>query len=178
MITMLSRGALAATALVSLAGPALAHTTLEAQQAPIGSTYRAVLRVGHGCEGAPTLKLRVRIPEGVINVKQMPKPGWEMQTIKAAYEKKYDYDGTAVIEGVREIVWTGKLLDKHYDEFVFRAYLTDSLRPDTMLHFPTVQECGGGKVDRWIEIPSEGKSVDDHQYPAPGLKLMPAKATH
>jgi len=169
------RRALAAAAFLSLAGSALAHTTLEAQQAPIGSTYKAVLRVGHGCEGASTLRLRVRIPEGVINVKPMPKPGWEMETIKAAYDKKYDYYGAAISEGVREIVWKGKLLDEHYDEFVFRAYLTDSLKADAMLHFPTVQECEGGKADRWIEIPAEGKSGDDYQYPAPGLKLLPAK---
>jgi uncharacterized protein YcnI len=177
MITLLSRGALAA-ALLSLAVSAQAHTTLEAQQAPVASTYKAVLRVGHGCEGAPTLKLRVRIPEGVINVKPMPKAGWELQTVKASYGKAYDYHGTPTTEGVREIVWTGKLLDEHYDEFVFRAYLTDSLKPDTMLYIPVVQECEGGKADRWIEIPAEGKSADDYQYPAPGLRLLPANATH
>ena len=86
MITMLSRGAISATALLALAFGAQAHTTLETQQAPVSSTYKAVLRVGHGCEGAPTLKLRVRIPEGVINVKPMPKAGWEMETVNAPYE--------------------------------------------------------------------------------------------
>ena len=178
MTTTFIRGALATAALLALAGPALAHTTLEAQQAPVASTYKAVLRVGHGCEGAPTLKLRVRIPDGVISVKPMPKPGWEMETVKAPYGKTYNYYDTALSEGVREIVWTGKLLDEHYDEFVFRAYLTDSLKPDAMLYFPVVQECSGGKADRWIEIPAEGKSADDYRYPAPGLKLLPAKATH
>lgn len=178
MTTNFIRGVLAAAALLALAGPVLAHTTLETQQAPVASTYKAVLRVGHGCEGAPTLKLRVRIPDGVISVKPMPKPGWEMETVKASYGKTYDHYGTAISEGVREIVWTGKLPDEHYDEFVFRAYLTDSLKPDTTLHFPVVQECGGGKADRWIEIPAEGKSADDYQYPAPGLKLLPARATH
>ena len=175
MTTTLLCGALAATALLALTCTAQAHTTLETQQAPVASTYKAVLRVGHGCEGAPTLKLRVRIPEGVINVKPMPKPGWEMETVKAPYGKAYDYYGEALTEGVREIVWTGKLLDEHYDEFVFRAYLTDSLKPNAALYFPVVQECGGGKADRWIEIPAEGKSADDYQYPAPGLKLLPAK---
>ena len=178
MTTIHIREALTAAALLALAGPALAHTTLEAQQAPVASTYKAVLRVGHGCEGAPTLKLRVRIPDGVISVKPMPKPGWEMETVKAPYGKTYNYYDTALSEGVREIVWTGKLLDEHYDEFVFRAYLTDSLKPDAMLYFPVVQECSGGKADRWIEIPAEGKSADDYRYPAPGLKLLPAKATH
>ena len=178
MITIRSRGAVAAAAFLSLACAAQAHTTLETQQAPVASTYKAVLRVGHGCEGVPTLKLRVRIPEGVINVKPMPKPGWEMATVKGPYGKAYDYHGEPLTEGVREIVWTGKLLDEHYDEFVFRAYLTDSLKPDSTLYFPTVQECGDGRADRWIEIPTEGKSADEYKYPAPGLKLLPAKATH
>ncbi|MBM6579856.1 DUF1775 domain-containing protein [Microvirga sp. BT689] len=177
MITIRSRGALVA-AFLSLACAAQAHTTLETQQAPVASAYKAVLRVGHGCGGAPTLKLRVRIPEGVINVKPMPKPGWEMETVKAPYGKAYDYHSEPLTEGVREIVWTGKLLDEHYDEFVFRAHLTDSLKPGTMLYIPIVQECGDGKADRWIEIPAEGKSADDYKYPAPGLKLLPAKATH
>lgn len=173
------RGAVAACVLLTLACPALAHTTLEAQQAPINSTYKAVLRVGHGCEGFPTLKLRVRIPDGVIAVKPMPKPGWTLETVKANYDTAYDYYGTPMAEGVREIVWTGKLPDEHYDEFVFRAYLTGSLKPETMLYFPTVQECSDGKADRWIEIPAEGKNADDYKHPAPGLKLLPAKAaTH
>ncbi|KLK92941.1 hypothetical protein AA309_11910 [Microvirga vignae] len=179
MFTDRFRSMLVASSLIALAGPALAHTTLETQQAPVNSTYKAVLRVGHGCDGAPTLKLRVRVPEGVIAVKPMPKSGWTMETVKGTYDQPYDYHGTPTTEGVKEIIWTGKLLDEHYDEFVFRAFLTDHLKPDTTLYFPTVQECGGGKADRWIEIPAEGKKVDDYRYPAPGLKLLPAKAeTH
>jgi uncharacterized protein YcnI len=139
----------------------------------VGSTYKAVLRVPHGCEGEPTLKIRVQIPEGVIAIKPMPKAGWELDTVEAPYKQSYDYYGTPMTEGVREIVWTGKLLDKHYDEFVFRAYLTDSLKPDSMLYFPVVQECEGGKTDRWIEIPAEGKKADDYKSPAPGVKLRP-----
>jgi uncharacterized protein YcnI len=168
------RGALAAVFLM-LAGSALAHTSLEVQQAPIKSTYKAVLRVGHGCAGASTLKLRVRIPEGMIAVKPMTKPGWTLQTVKGAYDKAYDYHGTAMSDGVREIVWAGELPDEHYDEFVFRGYLTDSLKPETTLYFPVVQECEGDKADRWIEIPALNRSADDYTHPAPGLKLLPAK---
>ena len=160
------------------AAPALAHATLEVTQAPIKSSYKATIRVGHGCQGSATLKVRVRIPEGYIAVKPMPKPGWTLETVKARYDKSYDYFGTPMTEGVQEIVWTGKLLDEHYDEFVFRARLTDSLPVGQMLYFPTVQECEGGKAERWIEIPASGKSADDYEYPAPGLKLLPAKGTH
>jgi uncharacterized protein YcnI len=168
----------AALSVVLFTSAANAHATLEVQEAPVNSSYKAVMRVGHGCEGSPTLRLRVRIPEGVIAVKPMPKPGWTLETVKAQYGKSYDYFSTPMAEGVQEIVWTGKLLDEHYDEFVFRTRLTDSLPVGQMLYFPTVQECEGGKAERWIEIPAAGKSADDYEYPAPGLKLLPAKGGH
>jgi uncharacterized protein YcnI len=176
MVTNRTAGALGAAALACLpAAAAQAHVTLENQQAPIKSTYKATLRVPHGCEGAPTLRVRVQIPDGVVAVKPMPKAGWTLATVKAPFRQPVDYYGEPLTEGVKEISWTGRLLDEHYDEFVFRAYLGDSLKPDTMLYFPAVQECEGGKTDRWIEIPAEGRSADDYRFPAPGLKLTPAK---
>jgi uncharacterized protein YcnI len=149
-----------------------AHATLETQQAPINANYKAVMRTPHGCEGTVTLKVRIQIPEGVIAVKPQPKPGWTLDIVKAKYAKTYDYYGTQMTECVIEITWTGKLLDENYDEFVFRAYLTDSLKPGEMLYFPTIQECEKG-AHRWIEIPAEGKKADEYKEPAPGLKLLP-----
>ena len=42
---------------------ASAHVTLETREAVIGAPYKAVLRVPHGCEGAATIALRVRVPD-------------------------------------------------------------------------------------------------------------------
>lgn len=166
---------IAAGLLALSSAAALAHVSLETQQAPVPSTYKAVFRVPHGCEGSPTVKVRIQIPDGVISVKPMPKPGWTLDTVKGAYGKTYDYYGTPTSEGVKEVVWSGgKLLDEHYDEFVLRAYLTGDLKPDTTLYFPVVQECEKG-VERWIEIPAEGKDADDYETPAPGVKLVPKK---
>ena len=75
-------GALGACAIIV---PAAAHVTLENREAPVGATYKAVLRVPHGCEGTATTSLRVRIPEGVIGVKPMPKPGWTLATVIGKY---------------------------------------------------------------------------------------------
>jgi uncharacterized protein YcnI len=44
--------------------------------------------------------------------------------------------------------------------------------PGTTIWFPIVQECEQG-VNRWIEIPAEGKSADDYEEPAPGVTLTP-----
>ena len=137
-------------ALASLcAGAATAHVTLETQTAAVGSTYKAVLRVPHGCAGAATTSVKLQIPEGVIAVKPMPKPGWELKTTKGKYAKTYDYYGAPTSEGVKELSWSGgRLLDDHYDEFVFRAYLTKDLPLDGILYVPVVQECEGGKAEQ------------------------------
>jgi periplasmic copper chaperone A len=157
---------------IALASPgvASAHITLEVKEAPAGSTYKAVLRVGHGCEGAATVAIRVQIPDGVIAVKPMPKPGWKLTTKTGPYPEPVQYFEQALTEGVREISWAGgNLPDAWYDEFVFRGQLPDG-EPGTMVWFPVVQECAEG-VHRWIEIPAEGKIADDYEEPAPGLTL-------
>lgn len=117
--------------------------------------------------------MRVQIPEGVIVVKPMPKPGWTLEEVNVAYAKSYDYHGTPVKEGVKEVLWRrGSLADDEYDEFVVRVYLTPDLPVGKMLYFPTVQECPEGAVERWIEIPAEGQNGDDLEFPAPGIKLL------
>ncbi len=153
-------------------GAALAHITLEEREAAVASTYKAVLRVGHGCEGSPTVSVRVQIPNGVIAVKPMPKPGWQLATKIEPYPAPVRYFEATLTEGVREISWSGgSLPDAWYDEFVFRAQLPDA-EPGTTIYFPVVQECETG-IHRWIEIPAEGKSSDDYEEPAPGVLLTP-----
>jgi uncharacterized protein YcnI len=149
-----------------------AHVTLEQKEAPIGGSYRATFRVPHGCGNAPTVKVRVRIPDGVVGVKPMPKPGWQLNLVKGKYDKPYAMYHGSVTEGVKEVSWSGRLPDDYYEEFVISVYLTDELVPGQMLYFPVVQECESG-VHRWIEIPQDGKSAADYNEPAPGVKLLP-----
>lgn len=160
-------------------GAAQAHVTLEGNEAPVGSTYKAVFRVPHGCEGKPTNVVRVRIPEGVIAVKPQPKAGWQLQKIRGAYAKSYDYHGAPMSEGVKEVVWSGgNLGDDEYDEFVLRGYLTTDLKPGETLYFPVVQECPEDLAERWIEVPAAGQSADELELPAPGLMLLEKTSGH
>jgi uncharacterized protein YcnI len=161
--------------LAATASPALAHITLERQEANVGGSYKAVFRVPHGCGASPTLKIRVRIPEGVIAAKPMPKPGWQIDTIKGKYDKPYTmFHDVTVTEGVKEVSWTGRLADDNYDEMVLSVYLTDDLQPGRTVYFPVVQECENG-VHRWIEIPPDGASGGHLKEPAPGVKLLPKR---
>ena len=111
----------------------------------------------------------------MIGIKPMPKPGWNLETIKGKYAAEYEFHGAKLKEGVKEVVWSGgKLADDNYDEFVMGTYLTGNLKPNTTLYFPVVQECEQG-ISRWIDIPAEGHGGHDHggKSPAPGVKLMP-----
>ncbi|MBV6273408.1 YcnI family protein [Alcaligenaceae bacterium CGII-47] len=158
---------------LSAATPALAHITLETGEATIGSYYKAVVRVPHGCNGSATTQVRVRIPEGVVAVKPQPKAQWTLDTTEGDYAATYTLHGAKITTGVTEISWAGTLPDAYYDEFVFRAYLTTALKAGETLYFPIVQACAQG-VERWIDI--SGKP--DVSNPAPGLKLLAPKAQH
>lgn len=118
----------AAAALFAL--PAFAHITLETPTAPANATYKAVLRVPHGCGGADTIRLTVSLPEGARDAQPMVKPGWSIRTAP----------GQVIFEG-------GVLPAAWYDEFALRFRTPD--RPGETLRLPVVQDCAGGKTAAW-----------------------------
>lgn len=166
--------AIGATVLAAplLARPAVAHVTLEQPQAAAGSTYKAVLRVGHGCDGKPTDALRVKIPDGFYDAKPMPKPGWQLKTATGAYARPFDNHGTRMTHGLREIVWSGGALqDGWYDEFVLRGTVGPELVPGAAIYFPVVQDCGKARAS-WINV-TGAEGVAD---PAPALTVTAPQA--
>jgi uncharacterized protein YcnI/copper(I)-binding protein len=172
MTTSRFGGALAAAAFL-ISAPAFAHVTFENGQATPNSTYKAMLRIPHGCDGKATLKVRVRIPEGIVAVKPMPKAGWKLETAKGSYVKAYQVHGEAVSEGVTDIVWSGSLEDAHYDEFVFQARFTDTYQPGATVYCPVVQECDGA-TEEWTQVPAAGEDPHSLRSPAPGVRIVGA----
>ncbi len=159
-------------ALCAATGRVSAHVTLERREAPADSFYKATLRSPHGCKGSPTVRIRVRLPDGVTAVKPQPKQGWKLEITRVKLAKPLDDGhGGKITETVGEVSWSGgRLLDEHFDEFAMMMRLPDA--PGTTLYFPVVQECEQG-VHRWIEIPEPGKSARDYREPAPALQLTP-----
>jgi uncharacterized protein YcnI len=155
----------------------LAHATLEVRDAVVGAPYKATIKIGHGCDGAATTRLQVKIPAGVIGVKPMPKPGWSIATVKSDYGRSYNfYHGAKITAGVTEITWSdGTLADEYHDEFVFSAFIADSVSPGSTIYFPVVQTCEKGE-HRWVEIPAAGQDAHALKSPAPALKIIAAKA--
>lgn len=172
--TMFKSISTAAAFLILGSAPVFAHVTLETGEASVGSSYKAVLRVPHGCDGKATIAVRVKVLEGFLAAKPMPKAGWTLKTETGKYAKSYTLHGEAITEGVQEIGWSGgNLPDAYYDEFVLRGTLAADLPAGEMLYFPVVQECEGSATERWIQIPAAGQKADDLELPAPGIKLLP-----
>ena len=165
----------AVIAFVAMTAPGFAHITIEQRQAMPGSPVKLTFRVPHGCGDSPTVKLRVRIPDGVIAVKPMPKPGWQIEVAKGPYNKTYSYfHGAKLSEGVKEVSWTGNLPDTYYEEFVLFGYIAGDLGADRTIYFPVVQDCEKG-THRWIEIPAPGHGAEHLKEPAPGITIVPKK---
>jgi uncharacterized protein YcnI len=165
----MKRLAVLSLAIMACAMPAHAHVGLQIPTSPAGSSYKAILQVPHGCDGAATTAIKVRIPEGYFNVKPLPKAGWTITSVKGPYQKPHELHGSQVTEGVTEISWTGgELPDDHFDEFAFRGTLAGDLSEGTVLYFPTVQVCSTAE-EAWIDVTGEA----DADKPAPTLTVTP-----
>lgn len=169
----ISVGTFAAAIAVLFASAASAHVSFEAKEAKVGGGYKAVLNVPHGCEGTATNEVSVDIPEGIIAVKPMPKPGWKISLEKGPYARTYDfYHGEKKSEGVKKITWSGgELPDDYFDQFVFSTYVAGELAPGSKLAFPVTQKCATGEL-RWTEVAAPGVDPHSLDHPAPLLSLI------
>ncbi len=155
----------------------LAHVTLETPTATPGQSIKAVLRIGHGCEGSATTAVRVQLPDGFRGAKPMPKAGWTISTVVEPLAKPYVEHGKTFSEGVTQVTWTARdaaayLADSHYDEFVVRG-----AAPETVgaVWFKVLQSCEKGTND-WSEIPASGTSTRGMKFPAALLEVRAAGA--
>jgi periplasmic copper chaperone A len=148
---------------------AQAHINLEQKSAIAGTSYKAVFRVGHGCDGSPTTSLTVFMPEGFVGAKPMPKAGWKLDIKTEKLDKPYDSHGTPVGERTAQFTWSGgRLLDAEYDEFVIVMPLPDSTGKRA-IH--VLQQCEKGQND-WAAVAVEGQ--EKPRFPAPTLDVVPA----
>jgi len=168
-----SSSSIALAAIVTLApfGAARAHVVLEQGQAEAGATYKAVLRVGHGCGDSPVTELVVQIPPGVQGARPMAKPGWQITVTRAPLAAPITSHGRTVSEDVSQIRWSGGRLDAaQYDDFVLLARLPDQPGP---LYWKISQICESGRAD-WVEVPAAGQTLRDLKSPAALLDVRPA----
>ena len=145
---------LAGAAWAAASAPAGAHTEIAPEKAAAGERVTLTVTVPHGCDGAATNLLRLRIPRGVVDVTAERVPGWEA-------EVSHD-----------EVVWRGGPLDDG-DEGEFPLEVTmPSDVAGGVVRFGAIQGCVDGSEVAWIEVAADGETEDDLEYPAPVVELV------
>lgn len=151
---------------------AAAHITANPNESEADSWFRTALRVSHGCAGAATIAVKVKIPPGPISVRPQAKPGWAIEIKMRQLEPPIHGPHGLVTEVADEITWRGgPLPDAYFDEFGLSMRLPNE--PGKILYFPTIQECEKG-TEYWVEIPATGEAWGDKDKPAPYIRLKPA----
>jgi copper(I)-binding protein len=135
--------------------PAVAHVSLQQASAEPGSAYRAVLRVGHGCDGSPTTGIAVQLPPEFAGAQPQPRPGWTL-THKGA-----------------EVRWTADSKQAALAPDARGEFVVDGKLPATSgpLWLKVRQTCEQGRID-WNQVPARGTSVEGMKTPAVLLQVQ------
>lgn len=148
-------------------GAASAHVTVDPESTAAGSYTVMTVSVPHGCDGEPTEKVRIGLPDELAGVTPSVNPNWKI----AAVHEDDDED-----KDVTEIDYTAKtpLAADQRDSFELSFFLPPETEGKT-LTFPTTQECTEGET-KWDQVPKEGQSEDDLDSPAPSFTVTAAEA--
>lgn len=139
-------------ALLGLAFPAAAsaHVEINPARAPAGKAVNLALHIGHGCDGAATTSLVVRLPDTVKDVSAKPTDGWKPKL------------------GPQRLTWSGGPLPDHDEQALpFTATLYGA-KGDRAV-FKTIQRCEGGAETAWIATSGGATEADN---PAPTVTLV------
>ena len=139
---------------LSILSPAAAHVTLQQPSGDAGGSYRAVLRVSHGCDGSPTTALTVQLPAGFDNAQPQARPGWTLERRGS------------------EVTWTASkqsaLPPDAQGEFILDGKLPAAAGP---LWLKVQQACERGRID-WSQLPAGGTSTAGLKTPAVLLQVQ------
>lgn len=133
--------------------PAAAHTTASATAGPNGATV-VTWSFSHGCDGRPTIGLRVRIPAGATAVTATNPTGWTSTVSTTAVE----WSGPGIPDGTTA-------------RFTASMVLTEPA--GATISMPAVQQCTGGTELAWI---SDTGDSSETSRPAPTI-VVPVNAT-
>ena len=133
-----------------IAGPASAHIHTSPDQVKAGTSNTVGFIVEHGCEGSPTTKVELQLPDGVTAISAKDQAGF-----------------TASVDGQVVSFADGNLPDK--TEQAFEVTFTAPTTAGT-IDIPLVQTCVTGSTS-WIEPEVEGQP--EPEYPAPQVVVAP-----
>lgn len=149
--------------LALMSSSALAHVTVQPNEAPAGSFFRFVVRVPTESDDASTTKVTVHFPDNLAFVGFQPKEGWKRTVQMKKLDEPIEVSGATIDEVVGSVTWSGGEIAPHeFDEFGFSARVPDD--PGT-LEFNGIQTYSNGDVVRWVGAP-------DSEEPAPLVNVV------
>ncbi|GLP63530.1 membrane protein [Streptomyces sp. TUS-ST3] len=168
--------ALAACAVLTAAGVAVAHVTVHPDSYAKGATDGALsFRVPDESDTASTTEVQLFLPTDhpLLGVLVSPHDGWTAKVTDTRLRTPVKTDDGTITDAVSEITWTGgRIGPGQYEDFdVAFGQLPDDT---AQLTFKTLQTYSDGKVVRWIEEAAKGD--EEPENPAPVLKLTAATA--
>jgi uncharacterized protein YcnI len=168
----------AAAGLLALPAMAAAHVTYEPATGPSDGFVLGDFIVPHGCDGSPTTKVQVKVPDTVPLATPGRNPFYDL-SVKEGPKQKVELFGETVTEGVSEVTWTANqpLPEGQIDKLGLEVKLPAG-EPGEVLYFPTLQTCANGEVLRWVQIPAEGQDPEELEEPAPAIELAAAEEDH
>jgi periplasmic copper chaperone A len=159
---------------LGLAAPASAHVTITPSDTAAGAFSVLTFQVGHGCEGSPTTRITIQVPEEILSVTPTRNALWEVdKTVEQLDEPLTDAHGNEVTERVSEVTYTTDtpLPEGYRDAFELSLQLPET--PGETLTFPVVQTCEKGE-NPWTEVPAEGQDPEQLDFPAPTVTITEA----
>ncbi|MFC7306028.1 YcnI family protein [Streptomyces monticola] len=169
-------GAVAASAVLVLSGPAFAHVSVQPEgEAAKGGFATVNFKVPNERDNASTTKLEVNFPTDHPLASVMPQPvdGWDVKVTKSKLKKPIEMHGEKIDEAVSKVTWTAD--DKGIEPGTFQQFpVSVGQLPENadQLVFKALQTYSNKEVVRWIEEPKEGAA--EPESPAPVLKLSAA----
>lgn len=156
------------------AGAASAHVTVTPSTTAAGSYTVLTFSVGHGCEGSPTTRIAIQMPETIPSVTPTINQGWTVRKVSEKLaEPIEDAHGNKITERISQVVYTAgtPLADGFRDTFELSVQVPDA-EGDTVT-FPVIQTCQKGSTS-WIETPAEGQDEEELESPAPAFTITAA----
>jgi periplasmic copper chaperone A len=177
--TIMSMSALGAGVALAIAVPlsASAHVGVSASSTAAGSYTVLTFSVPHGCDGSPTEKIAIGVPESIVEATATVNPNWTISEVtEPLSEPLTAEDGDPITDRVSQIVYTAKgapLPADQRDTFQLALVLPAGSVGD-VVEFPVEQTCTDSTVT-WdgeevpaVTLTAAAESTGhDHGDPAP-----------
>lgn len=138
---------------------AQAHPWFAADKANPNSSYSSILNIPHGCDENGTIKLTMKVPDGITDAKAEASGNWKATSKKTA-------------NGATLIIWEGGPLPSTENGEFKISFKIGAVKPGQNIYFPVIQNCEKDSSYRWIEVPTADIDEYDLETPAPLIEIV------